>query len=68
MDKKQAILRSWMFVPGDREWMIERVFGLSVDAVMMDLEDGVAPAEKDKARRQIAASLDRVEPKVRFTF
>ena len=47
-------------MPGDRERMIEKAFGLSVDAVMMDLEDGVAAAEKDTARRQIAASLDQV--------
>jgi citrate lyase subunit beta/citryl-CoA lyase len=31
-----------------------------VDAVMMDIEDGVAPAEKDTARKQIAACLDQV--------
>jgi citrate lyase subunit beta/citryl-CoA lyase len=60
MDNKQVILRSWMFVPGDRGRMIEKAFGLSVDAIMMDLEDGVAASEKDTARRQIAASLDQV--------
>lgn len=57
---KGALLRSWMFVPGDRQRMIEKALGLSVDAIMMDIEDGVAPAGKDSARRQIAASLDRV--------
>jgi len=60
MDNKQVILRSWMFVPGNRERMIEKAFGLSVDAIIMDLEDGVAGSEKDTARRQIAASLDQV--------
>jgi len=57
---KAALLRSWMFVPGDRQRMIEKAWGLSVDAIMMDIEDGVAPAEKETARRQIAASLDRL--------
>jgi citrate lyase subunit beta/citryl-CoA lyase len=65
MDKKQVILRSWMFVPGDRERMIEKAFGLSVDAIIMDLEDGVAASEKDTARRQIAASLDRVAARLK---
>ena len=65
MDKKQVILRSWMFVPGDRGRMIEKAFGLPVDAVMMDLEDGVAASEKDTARRQIAASLDQVAARLK---
>lgn len=53
------ILRSWMFVPGHRQKMIDKALGLDVDAVMLDIEDGVAPTEKDAARRQIAASLDQ---------
>ena len=65
MDKKQVILRSWIFVPGDRERMIEKAFGLSVDAIMMDLEDGVAASEKDTARRQIAASLDQLAARLK---
>jgi citrate lyase subunit beta/citryl-CoA lyase len=54
------LLRSWMFVPGDRQRMIEKSFGLPVDAVMMDIEDGVAPAAKETARRQIAEALNSV--------
>jgi citrate lyase subunit beta/citryl-CoA lyase len=49
-----------MFVPGNRQRMIEKSLGVPVDAVMMDIEDGVAPAEKDTARQQIAACLDQV--------
>ena len=41
--------------------MIEKSFGLTnADAVMLDIEDGVAPAEKDAARQQIASSLDAI--------
>lgn len=54
------LLRSWMFVPGHRQTMIDKALGLGVDAIMLDTEDGVAPTEKDTARRQIAAALDRV--------
>ncbi|HKT86950.1 MAG TPA: CoA ester lyase [Candidatus Sulfotelmatobacter sp.] len=60
MNQKNILLRSWMFVPGNRQRMIEKSLGVTVDAVMMDIEDGVAPAEKDTARRQIAACLDQV--------
>lgn len=51
--------RSWMFVPGHRQRMIEKALGLPVDALMLDIEDGVAPSEKDSARRLIAEALDR---------
>jgi citrate lyase subunit beta/citryl-CoA lyase len=40
--------------------MIEKSLGLPVDAILMDIEDGVAPAAKEPARRQIASALDDV--------
>jgi citrate lyase subunit beta/citryl-CoA lyase len=39
--------------------MIDKAFGLNTDAIMLDIEDGVAPNEKDTARKNIAESLDR---------
>jgi len=61
MATETRLLRSWMFVPGHKQKMIDKSFGLtSVDAVMLDIEDGVAPAEKDAARQQIASSLDAI--------
>lgn len=51
--------RSWMFVPGHRQRMIDKALGLDADALMLDLEDGVAPAEKDQARRLIGEALAR---------
>jgi citrate lyase beta subunit len=59
-EQTKRLLRSWMFVPGDRQRMIDKAMGLSVDAIMMDIEDGVAPTEKENARRQIGVSLDAV--------
>ena len=49
--------RSWMFVPGHRQRMIHKALGLDADALMLDIEDGVAPAEKDQARRLIGEVL-----------
>lgn len=53
------LIRSWMFVPGHRQRMIDKALGVSADAIMLDLEDGVAPNEKDAARKNIAESLSR---------
>ena len=53
------LLRSWMFVPGHRQRMIDKALSLNADAIMLDIEDGVAPNEKDAARKNIADSLGR---------
>ena len=53
------LIRSWMFVPGHRQRMIDKALGLNADAIMLDIEDGVAPNEKDAARKNIADSLGR---------
>jgi citrate lyase subunit beta/citryl-CoA lyase len=43
-------MRSWLFVPGDRDAKLEKVVGYSADVVIVDLEDAVAPSEKPRAR------------------
>ena len=53
------LIRSWMFVPGHRQRMIDKALGLNADAIMLDIEDGVASNEKDSARNKIADSLGR---------
>ena len=53
------LIRSWMFVPGHRQRMIDKALGINADAIMLDIEDGVAPNEKDSARKNIAESLGR---------
>lgn len=68
MDQKETLFRSWMFVPGHRQRMIEKALALqNVDAIMLDIEDGVASTEKDAARRQIAATLDQVQERAQGT-
>ncbi len=56
------LLRSWMFVPGHRQRMIDKAMGLNVDAIMLDIEDGVAPGEKESARTLIGEALGRERP------
>lgn len=49
--------RSWLFVPGDSERKLEKSLGVGADALILDLEDAVAPERKDQARRIVAEFL-----------
>lgn len=51
------IIRSWLFVPGHRQSMVEKSLLLSADAVIFDLEDAVPPDEKQAARDILTAIL-----------
>ncbi len=42
--------RSWLFVPADSERKIEKALDSDADAIIFDLEDSVAPAQKAAAR------------------
>jgi citrate lyase subunit beta/citryl-CoA lyase len=42
--------RSWLFVPADSERKITRALDCEADAIILDLEDSVAPANKAAAR------------------
>jgi citrate lyase subunit beta/citryl-CoA lyase len=55
------LIRSWMFVPGHRQRMIDKALGINADAIMLDIEDGVAPNEKESARKNIGESLGRAK-------
>ena len=48
------VIRSLIFVPGNRANMLERALAFPADIIMVDLEDSVPPAEK-AAARQLAA-------------
>jgi citrate lyase subunit beta / citryl-CoA lyase len=50
-------LRSLLFVPGDRPDRMEKALGAGADALILDLEDSVAPGAKAEARRAVAAFL-----------
>jgi citrate lyase subunit beta / citryl-CoA lyase len=42
--------RSWLFVPADSERKIAKALDSEADAIIFDLEDSVAPTNKDSAR------------------
>ena len=59
------LLRSFLFVPGHHARRIAKALDSPADAVIIDLEDAVPPAEKEAARANAAAALaDRGAPVV----
>ena len=51
--------RSWLFVPADSERKITRALGSDADAIIFDLEDSVAPGQKEKAREILKGLPER---------
>lgn len=47
--------RTYLFVPGNRPERFVKAFAAGADAVVIDLEDAVAPEQKEAARAAIAA-------------
>lgn len=50
-------LRSMLYVPGDKPRAIEKALTLGADAVILDLEDAVAPEKKTEARHNVREAL-----------
>ena len=53
--------RSELAVPGSQQKMIAKAAESEADLVFLDLEDAVAPAEKERARVQVIAALNEVD-------
>jgi citrate lyase subunit beta/citryl-CoA lyase len=53
--------RSVLYVPGSNSRAIDKAQELAVDAVILDLEDAVAPDQKLAARTQVEAVLEGAE-------
>ncbi|MGV6848738.1 MAG: HpcH/HpaI aldolase/citrate lyase family protein [Marinibacterium sp.] len=51
--------RSVLYIPAVRERALDKARTLPADAIIFDLEDSVAPEEKDKARWTLATALAR---------
>jgi citrate lyase subunit beta/citryl-CoA lyase len=54
------ILRSLLFVPGNRANMLEKALALTPDALTPDMEDSVPAAEKANARETVRSFLPRL--------
>lgn len=49
--------RSALYIPGSKARALEKAKSLPVDIILFDLEDAVAPDEKDNARKTLADDL-----------
>jgi citrate lyase subunit beta/citryl-CoA lyase len=61
-----TLLRSWLFIPGNRANMLEKAFVSSADAIVPDMEDSVPEAEKTAACDLIAEFLPRLRTTGKF--
>ncbi|MEL6278559.1 MAG: CoA ester lyase [Pseudomonadota bacterium] len=59
--RRQRLQRSELAVPGSDPTMIEKAADSAADYVFLDLEDAVAPPEKEKARRNVVAALQEID-------
>lgn len=50
-------MRSWLFVPGDSARKLDKAASSGADALILDLEDSVAPGAKETARETALAYL-----------
>ncbi|MDB5893318.1 MAG: CoA ester lyase [Rhodoferax sp.] len=53
----QTAPRTYLFVPGTRPERFAKALASGADALVLDLEDAVAPEDKDAARRHVAEWL-----------
>jgi citrate lyase subunit beta/citryl-CoA lyase len=51
--------RSFLFAPGNVARRVEKALTLDADAVIVDLEDSVAPSDKAATRKVVAEALER---------
>lgn len=57
--------RSWLFIPGDSEKKLAKADSCGADALILDLEDSVAPGRKEAARSLVADFLKDRTPSTR---
>jgi citrate lyase subunit beta/citryl-CoA lyase len=57
---------TWLYVPADRPDRVEKAIASRAHAVIVDLEDGVAPADKEQARANLFDLLGRRRDKPVF--
>ncbi|KAF3920404.1 hypothetical protein ABW20_dc0103505 [Dactylellina cionopaga] len=55
----QRLRRSFLYVPAHNQRFIGKALKSAADCIVLDLEDGVAPQEKDNARKNIQKDLNK---------
>ena len=62
---RQRLQRSELAVPGSQPNLFKKALDSAVDYVFLDLEDAVAPGDKEKARRNVIQGLQEHEWRAR---
>ncbi len=60
-ERTPRLNRSELAVPGSRSDLFEKAARSDADIVFLDLEDAVAPEEKERARRAVIAGLNEID-------
>lgn len=60
MTSSMPLWRSLLYVPANVERFVNRAMSSGADAIQLDLEDGVAPSEKDSARLLVQGLAARI--------
>lgn len=60
--QSRSPVQSFLFVPGDRPERFEKALACDADAVIVDLEDAVAPDVKNDARAAVASWVSSAHP------
>jgi malyl-CoA/(S)-citramalyl-CoA lyase len=58
---RQRLNRSQMAVPGSSRKFIDKARSIPADVIMFDLEDAVAPDEKEQARRNVIEAVNDLD-------
>lgn len=66
MSRSSSTIRSYLYVAGNDPRRVEKALTSKADAVVLDLEDAVAPKHKDDARRTVEGMLKHRNPKPVF--
>src|SRR6185436_11153934 len=64
-NRDDVVRRSTLIVPTHVERFVNRAKTVGADAIMLDLEDGVAPAAKELARGKLKESVALLRPHVK---
>ena len=59
--RKSRLQRSELAVPGSNVTFIDKAADSAADVVFLDLEDAVAPPEKEQARQNVVAALNDID-------
>lgn len=59
--RKARLQRSELAVPGSNPEFIEKAAESAADYIFLDLEDAVAPPEKEQARKNVVAALNEID-------